>query len=208
MKGKFLISLISLILILGGCTQQAQTTKDQKLEQASADVNKSVDSIIKWESYNGSNFNVNYPAYLSQTIESEGVRTTVYFQSEITTQNYEELLSIASMPNQGGLTLDEWTDEVLSQSSWIKQGSIQISGQTAYNLILPETDAGSRYVFLSKDSRTIFDMTVQHFDGETTDLIISSFELIEFVQGDAKLSPASTVTERSDFSIFQREGEK
>jgi len=140
--------------------------------------NKPIDLTANWKSYQNNNFNVKYPAYLSPKVKPEGAKTTVSFQGKVTPQSYESLLSIALMPNQGGVTLDGWTNEVISQSRWIKQGSIKISGQTAYILTLPETDAGSRYVFLSNDSKTIFDMTIQYFDQETTDLIISSFLLL------------------------------
>lgn len=175
-----LVSLAGLTLFFTGCTQQAPA-ENQDIGQPTAneDVNQPADPAADWKSYKSDNYDVKYPPYLLQEIEQNGVRTTVSFQGTAPQSNIDSLLSIASMPNQAGSTLDEWTDKVVSQSKWVKQGSVIISGQTAYILILPETDAGSRYVFLSKDDRTIFDMTIQHFDKETANLIISSFILTE-----------------------------
>jgi hypothetical protein len=141
--------------------------------------NKCAGPMVDWEAYGDDNFNIKYPSYLTQKIKLEGVKTTIYFEGKIATQSYESLLSVASMPNQSGGTLDDWTDKVISQSKWVKQSSTEISGQPAYILVLPETDAGNRYVFLSENGKTIFDMTVQHFDKDTADLIISSFLLMK-----------------------------
>ncbi|MFA6227945.1 MAG: hypothetical protein WC668_02045 [Patescibacteria group bacterium] len=137
--------------------------------------------MADWKSYNSSSFSIKYPTYLSQKAKEDEVKSPVTsivsFQGTAPQSNYGSLLSIEQMVNQGGLTLTDWTNEIISQSKWIKQGSVKISGQTAYILVLPETDAGARYFFLSKDGRTMFVMTIQHFDQTTIDSIISSFLL-------------------------------
>jgi len=172
--------LISLVLSLVGCGQQTPIVNQPT---ANTDQNigtdKPTELIADWKSYSDENFSLKYPAFLSQTIEQEGVRTTVYFQGTPREDIGEPLLAVASMPNQAGSTLDDWTNELISQSKWLKKNSIKIFGQTAYVLVLPETDAGRRYIFLSPDSRTMFDMTIQNFDQETVSSIISSFSLAE-----------------------------
>lgn len=168
MKKTILTALAGLTLLLTGCTQQILTTN-----QGSAK------PITDWKSYQNNNFSVKYPPYLAPTNQQEGLRTTISFQGTIPDANYTSVLSITTMPNQAGSTLDDWTNEVISQSKWIKQGSTTISEQVVYILTLPETDAGNRYVFLSKDSQTIFDVTLQYFGQETADLIIASFVLLK-----------------------------
>jgi len=170
--------------------QIPSNTQNQNINEPAAAVNtnKTAENTNQptvptadWKSYSGNGFSAAYPPYLSQDAEKGEVKppitSVVSFQGTAPQSNLSSLLLIEQMFNQGGLTLTDWTNEVASQSGWVKQGSIKISGQTAHILVLPETDAGARYFFLSKDGRTMYIMTIQHFDQTTVDSIISSFAL-------------------------------
>jgi len=142
-----------------------------------------LDMTAGWKNYQNNDFNIKYPFYLSQKIKEDEqlpiISSIVSFIGTESGMNYESLLSITSMSNQGVVTIEDWANEVTSQSAWVNKGSVNISGQTAYILSLPESDVGNRYVFLSKNNMLIFDMTIQHFDQSTVNLIISSFALLK-----------------------------
>ncbi len=91
------------------------------------------------------------------------------------------VLSISVAPNQGGLTLEDWSGEVIKQSGYQKTGTISISGLKTFKLEKAESEAGPRYVFFTAE-RTggwIFDIQSVGLDEITINQILSTFEFIK-----------------------------
>jgi putative hemolysin len=132
--------------------------------------------------YVGSNFELNYPKYLNVEVSTVGVRTTVTFTGIKSTgikpeNQIESLISVSTMPNQSGSTLLEYSQQFVNQNSYIKSSEITIGGVIAHELILPESGAGPRYLFISNDGRTIYDLIIQSFDSDDHQAILTSFIL-------------------------------
>lgn len=89
------------------------------------------------------------------------------------------VLSISVAPNDGGLTLEDWSGEVIKQSGYQKTETTSISGFKAFKLEKTESEAGPRYVFFTAE-RTggwIFDIQTITLSQETIEQVFSTFEL-------------------------------
>lgn len=181
MKKIILLSMIGLALISAGCTSTVSQNDSQSTTDTNqnTDTEKPTDSMADWKTYQAEDFSLKYPAYLLPEVNLVGVRTTVSFLYTPAEGERGKTFEVASMPNQGASTLDEWVNELISQTGLVKKESIKISGQTAYVLTMPETGNGNEYLFLSQDSRTMFEITFNNFDRDLRNSVFSSFLLIE-----------------------------
>jgi len=184
MKKIIPFSLICLFLIAAGCTKQTPTV-NQNTNQPATNANQNLDTekptepLVDWQTYQAENFSLKYPAYLLPEVKQAGVRTTVSFLYTPAEGERGKTFEVASMPNQAGSTLDEWANELISQTGLVKRELIKISGQTAYVLTIPETGNGNQYLFLSQDGRIMFEIEFNNFSQEIRDLVFSSFVLVE-----------------------------
>ena len=116
---------------------------------------------------------------------TQGVREIVEFRD--LESGYEGndylVLSIAVMPNQGGLILAEWWEEQEAQGSlYVKsEETLLIGGLEAYKLNPGEgTEAGPRYIFMNLpgEGGYIFDISITGLEVEMRDAIIASLQFM------------------------------
>lgn len=184
----FLIALFGASLTLAGCAELAPTknqdTDQPTVDQQAAVLNRSINTNTNqpqnendYLNYTGNKFELSYPSYLKIRTETSGVRTTVSFSGTKSANEVESLISVSTMPNQGGVTLSEYSQEIIKQSPYIKSKELTVSGVLAYELIISESGAGSRYLFLSRDSYTIYDLIIQNFDNNDQTTILTNFNI-------------------------------
>ncbi|MDO8499494.1 MAG: hypothetical protein Q7S66_02430 [bacterium] len=190
MKKTTLIILAGTLLFLTGCAHQTPAA----------------DTDVNWKTYQNEKFSINYPASFDLKILQGKYDTIVDFtETPPQENNFPYKFSITTRPNSAGLNLDTLVNEMISQSSWNleKIGSKKISGQTAYIIVVPDLDDEQRYVFLSKDGGTIFDLSIfdlsMQLNQETADLVFASFKLSDSVSVDPDFR-ITNIANSSDFA--------
>jgi hypothetical protein len=124
--------------------------------------------------FDGGSFIFEIPRYWSSQVTQEGIKKTIKFMDK------DNLVFIVSvMPNNGNLTLDEWWQEQSRTSPYQKAGERMIGGVKAYQLILPETDAGPRYIFVKGNAANsvglIYDIQANNIGAEMINRILYTF---------------------------------
>jgi len=128
-------------------------------------------------------FMLKYPKDWQVEEKSSGVANIVYFRDAAKGYSGNDyiVLSISVAPNQGGLTLEDWSGEVIKQSGYQKTGTILISGLKTFKLEKAESEAGPRYVFFTaeKTGGWIFDIQTITLSQEVIEQVFSTFEFIK-----------------------------
>lgn len=110
----------------------------------------------EWFQYQGSTLSLQYPATLTPLDEKKsGLQTTIDFIYWDQALGSPPRISISTAPNNGGITLEEWYQEQKRKSNWTKIGQTTIGGYVFYQLVLPESDAPTRYIGTVGSSTTV-----------------------------------------------------
>jgi len=123
-------------------------------------------------------FQFTYPKDWQSSVSSSGVKKTVTLKDF--RQGYEGssyvVATLSYAPNQGGVSLAEWTAEITRAGNW-KVSAAQIAGLEANKLTMSESEAGPRYLFISADKKTMYDWQFVGVSSAVIDKTISSFIL-------------------------------
>ena len=204
MKYKGIVALLAIVVFAVGCMQKPVSTNQNVNTPAvnqptgeNKEVNTNV-NVVKisnnaniavpanlntnestqdaaWKTYSDAALSLQYPAYLTPKKTTAGVRTTITFSGTKQDMQVNSTLSLASMPNQGGSRLTDYTNEVTSQSGYVKSAEVTVAGVTAYKLTLPESGAGSRYLLIK--GQTIYDISLNGFSAEDASTILASLAI-------------------------------
>jgi hypothetical protein len=120
------------------------------------------------KTYTGVDFTIKYPSPWESHQVKEGVRTIVTF-FDVARTLAPQVLVIASSPNQGGITLESWYQE-LQKSKWNKVGETKINGQVFYELNLAESDAPARFIGLVSTGSKMIDVSSRLNNDERKDI--------------------------------------
>lgn len=209
MSKKVIIFIVILVGIIGyfilvrepispGPTQLPVTTKNEtkdwkmlfaKITQAKVEI-KTFSDETEYEEYIEAvggygieAYVLRYPKEWQVETESVGLASIVNLRDleNGSPGNNYIVFSIVVIPNQGGLTLEQWYQEMSKQSGYKKAGTTSIAGFGAFKLEVQESEAGSRYAFFTHEGTGgwIFDIQTVGLDEETINLILSTFEFIE-----------------------------
>lgn len=173
MKKIIPIAILTFSLILSGCTDSNINENNNQPEDP---VDENTENLT---TYTSSEFELTHPANWQSEVEQNGVRTTVSFQD-----NDQLVFSVAVLPNQGGITLEDWSTEIINQSRYERTDTVSISGLTAYKLMLPESEAGPRYLFVTPFSSgragsKMFDISTMGLDQSSIDEVLSTFTVTD-----------------------------
>ena len=143
-------------------------------------------SELEWTFYQDYEFEFEfyYPADWEVEYDYAGVRATTIFKD--LEGGYEgndyQVFTIVTMPNQGGLTLEDWWGEQEAQGSlYEKTAETEIAGLEAYQLEpATATEAGPRYIFMTLpgEGGDIYDISTTGLSDELIDEILVDFEFM------------------------------
>ena len=133
-----------------------------------------------WEAYQNLFFGFKHPKTWELESEKTGTQNFVSFKDEQFGYpgNGYLVFSITWGPNQAGLTLDRWWELQTTRTSYRKDSETKIGDFRAFKLILPASEAGPRYIFMTKEKGGyLYDISTAGLSGKIIDEILNSFEL-------------------------------
>lgn len=196
-KTLIIVALIALILIGEACIWEKSIKKEQQTTQKEQEaIEPAKDQIPKldeeektketaeddnWTTFKqDSGFRFQYPSNWEYEETLVGVKKTVTFKDKKNgspTSSYI-VFSFSTMPNQGGMTAEQWWEEAGKTSPYKKTGTAEIAGFQALKLEASETEAGPRFVFVTASQGGIIaDISTVGLSEEILNKILDSFEL-------------------------------
>lgn len=128
----------------------------------------------------GGGFRFEYPSNWEYEETEAGVKKTVSFKDP--GNDYYIVFSFSTMPNQGGMTAEQWWEEAGKTSPYKQVSTVKIAGFQALKLEAQETEAGPRFVFVTaSQGGVIVDISTTGLSEKVLNKILDSFELSKLI---------------------------
>jgi hypothetical protein len=161
--GAVLAVVVGLALIGGGVYWYLNGSANNSQSTGSL---TAIEEMRGWATHEGAGLQFNYPAEWKLNLVDEGVRMTVYttdIENPDPTAPFGGVFSVTYVPNQGGLTLEEWWEQPGNTGRYIKTGETTIAGYPAYRALVNASDDPEHIIFVThpKDAMSyIVDITI------------------------------------------------